>query len=128
MFATCIHCLNCKTACPICYCKTCLFETEAFRHEPSFYLRSAQQKGSVRMPADTLLYHLTRLSHMSMSCVGCGMCSSACPVHIPVASLFLSVASQVQGAFNYQPGKDVEESLPLITYQPDEWVEVGEER
>lgn len=128
LFATCIHCLNCKTACPICYCKTCLFDTEALRHEPSYYLRSARQKGAIRLPADTLLYHLTRLNHMSLSCVGCGMCTSACPVDIPVGSLFLSVATQVQGTFNYQPGRQVEETLPLICYQPDEWVEVGEER
>jgi formate dehydrogenase subunit beta len=128
LFETCIHCLSCKTACPICYCKTCLFETDAFRHEPAFYLRSAQQKGSIRLPADTLLYHLTRMNHMGLSCVGCGMCSSACPVHIPVASLFLSVASRVQQVFNYQPGRDAEEALPLISYQPSEWVEVGEER
>jgi len=128
LFATCIHCLNCKTACPICYCKTCLFETEAFRHAPDYYLRSAQQQGAIRMPADTLLFHLTRMNHMSLSCVGCGMCTSACPAHIPVGTLFQAVASQVQQVFNYQPGRDVEEALPLISYQPDEWVEIGEER
>jgi hypothetical protein len=32
----------------------------------------------------------------------------------------------VQQAFEYQPGRDVAEALPLITFQPNEWTEVGE--
>ncbi len=32
LFATCIRCHNCMTACPICYCKTCLFKTAAISH------------------------------------------------------------------------------------------------
>ena len=80
------------------------------------------------MLPDTMLFHLTRMSHMSLSCVGCGMCTSACPMDIPVGTIFMAVGSQVQAVFGYQPGRNAEEALPLISYQPAEWVEVGEER
>jgi formate dehydrogenase subunit beta len=75
---------------------------------------------------DTLLFHLTRMNHMSASCVSCGMCTSACPSEIPVGSIFSAVGAQVQAAFEYVPGRDVAEALPLITFKADEWKEVGE--
>lgn len=128
LFANCIGCHNCKTACPICYCKVCLFDSDSLRHDPAFYIRSAQRKGALRLMPDTLLFHLTRLNHMSLSCVGCGMCSSACPEQIPVFTIFTAVGTQVQQVFDYQPGLDVETALPLTSYQPGEWVEVGEEK
>ncbi|MBM3124345.1 MAG: formate dehydrogenase [Chloroflexi bacterium] len=128
MFTNCIRCHNCSTACPICYCKTCLFKTAAFDHAPDYYFNAARRKGAARMLGDTLLFHLTRLNHMSASCVSCGMCTSACPANIPVGSIFSAVGEQVQAAFEYVPGREVTESLPLITFQQNEWTEVGEEK
>ena len=128
LFATCLRCHNCMTACPICYCKTCLFRSEAMNHPPEYYFNVARRKGAVRLLSDTLLFHMTRLNHMSTSCVSCGMCTSACPVDIPVGTIFSSISEQVQAAFSYQPGRDVEEPLPLITFQPNEWTEIGEVR
>jgi formate dehydrogenase subunit beta len=116
------------TACPLCYCKTCLFKTASFDHAPEHYLAAARRKGATRMLGDTLLFHLTRLNHMSASCVSCGMCTSACPADIPVGAIFSAVGAQVQAAFQYAPGRDVKEPLPLITFQPNEWVEMGEEK
>ncbi len=128
LFATCIRCHNCMTACPICYCKTCLFRTPAMQHEPEAYFAAAQRKGAARMMSDTLLFHLTRLSHMSTSCVSCGMCTSACPMHIPVGMIFSAVGRTVQEFFDYRPGRDIHEPLPLITFQASEWTEIGEEK
>lgn len=125
-FETCIRCHNCMTACPICYCKTCLFKTAAFDHQPEHYLTAAKRKGAVRLPGDTMLFHMTRLNHMSVSCVSCGMCTSACPSDIPVGAIFSAIGEQVQMAFEYAPGRSLEESLPLITFQANEWLEVGE--
>jgi formate dehydrogenase subunit beta len=126
LFATCIRCHNCMTACPICYCKTCLFKTAVFDHKPEHYYSAARRKGALRMLDDTLLFHMTRLNHMGLSCVNCGMCTSACPSDIPVGLIFTTVGSQVQSVFNYLPGRDVAEPLPLITFQANEWTEVGE--
>jgi formate dehydrogenase subunit beta len=126
VFAACIRCHNCMTACPICYCKTCLFRTDSFDHEPGHYLAAARRKGAVRLLSDAVLFHLTRLNHMSTSCVSCGACTSACPEDIPVGAVFSAVADQVQGAFQYEPGRSLEESLPLISFRENEWTEVGE--
>ncbi len=126
LFSTCLRCHNCMTACPICYCKTCLFRSEAMSHPPEYYLNAAHRKGAVRLLSDTLLFHMTRLNHMGTSCVSCGMCASACPADIPVGTIFSAISEQVQTAFGYQPGRDVGEPLPLITFQPNEWTEIGE--
>lgn len=128
LFTSCIRCHNCMTACPICYCKTCLFKTATFDHEPSFYLNAARRKGATRLLGDTLLFHMTRLNHMSTSCISCGMCTSACPSDIPVGTIFSAIGEQVQAEFEYVPGRDVAEPLPLITFQADEWAEIGEEK
>jgi formate dehydrogenase subunit beta len=126
LFAACIRCHNCMTVCPICYCKTCLFKTKEFDHQPEHYLNAARHKGATRLLGDTLLFHLTRMNHMSLSCVNCGMCTSACPSDIPVGAIFSAVGAQVQAAFDYVPGRSLEEPLPLVTFQAEELKEVGE--
>lgn len=126
VFAACIRCHNCMTSCPICYCKTCLFKSPVFDHEPAQYMDWARRKGAYRLPADTMLFHLTRLNHMVLSCIGCGVCSDACPADLPVAQVFRAVGQQVQAEFDYVPGRSVEEPLPLITFKENEWMEVGE--
>ena len=127
VFASCIRCHNCMNVCPICYCKTCLFKSQVFEHEPMQYANWAHRKGAYRLPADTMLFHLTRLNHMVLSCVGCGMCTSDCPADLPVGTVFRAIGQETQEVFEYEPGRDVEEPLPLITFQEDEWMDVGEE-
>jgi len=127
VFAACVRCHNCMTVCPICYCKTCLFKSPVFEHDPIQYMNWAQRKGAYRLPADTMLFHLTRLNHMVLSCVGCGMCTSDCPSELPVGQVFRAIGAQVQATFEYLPGRSVEDPLPLVTFREDEWTEVGEE-
>jgi formate dehydrogenase subunit beta len=127
VLAACVRCHNCMTVCPICYCKTCLFKSHVFEHEPLQYVNWAQRKGAFRLPADTMLFHLTRLNHMALSCIGCGMCTSDCPAELPVGRVFRAIGQQVQQAFEYEPGRSVEDPLPLITFREDEWLDVGEE-
>ena len=122
-FATCITCHNCSTACPICYCKECIFETDTFRHTSDRYLTWARRKGATRMPSDTMLYQLTRMNHMVSSCVGCGMCESACPSDLPLALIFRAVGQKVQDLFDYLPGRSLEEELPVATFKEDEFPE-----
>ncbi len=126
VFSACIRCHNCMTVCPICYCKTCVFKSHVFDHDPMKYLEWSQQKGAQRMPPDTMLFHLTRQNHMALSCVGCGMCTDACPAELPVGLVFRAVAERLQQTFDYLPGRNVEEPLPLVTFKADEWTEVGE--
>ena len=123
-FATCVNCYNCRVACPVCYCKECVFVTDVFNHDPSQYLRWASRKGIIKMPTDTLFYHITRLAHMSTACVGCGQCSNACPNDIPVMELFRFVAHGTQQAFEYEAGKSLEQEPPLSIFREDEFPEV----
>ena len=119
-FSTCIRCHNCMVACLICYCKECVFRTAVFEHDGDQFLRWADRKGGIRMPTDTLIFHLIRMSHMVTSCIGCGLCDSACPSRLPVATLFRSVGDKIQKMFNYVPGKDVNEMPPVATFKEDE--------
>ncbi len=122
--AGCVNCYNCRVACPVCYCKECVFVTDVFDHEPAQYLRWANRKGVLKMPTDTVFYHLTRLAHMSTACIGCGQCSNACPNHIPVMELFRTVAHGTQKAFDYQAGRSIEEEAPLAVFREKEFSEV----
>jgi formate dehydrogenase subunit beta len=62
------------------------------------------------------MFHLTRMAHMSHACVGCGHCSSVCPSHIPVADVFIQVAAATQALYQYEPGRDVNEPIPLLVF------------
>ncbi len=125
IFDSCTGCHNCRVACPICYCKECLFDSSTFEWDAESYLGQADRKGALRMPADNLLYHLTRLYHVGASCVGCGLCQDACPNNISIFQIFHLVGSQVQKTFDYVPGRSLEEELPLVVFSEDELSEVG---
>ncbi len=122
--AGCVNCYNCRIACPVCYCKECVFMTDTFRHPGDKYMAWAEKHGFFKMPSDTVLYHMTRMLHMSALCVGCGQCSSACPNGVQLAELFRSVARKTQARFEYTPGKALEEPQPLSVFFEDEFIEV----
>jgi formate dehydrogenase subunit beta len=117
IIATCLNCYNCRTACPVCYCKECVFLTDIFVHRPETLLRRASKRGAVKMPTDTSMFHITRLAHMSHACVGCGHCSSVCPSDIPVADIFRTVSAKTQELFDYEPGRDVSEPIPYLAFE-----------
>ena len=125
-FSTCVRCHNCMVNCPICYCKECIFRTATFDHDSQLYYQWVERKGTVRMLPDTLLFHLTRLNHMVSSCVGCGVCSDACPSDIPVATVFRAVGQKVQALFDYHPGRSLDEAAPVQEFREDELTALGE--
>ncbi len=122
--AGCINCYNCRVACPVCYCKECVFVTDTFRHKGEQYIAWAQNSDALKMPTDMLFYHLTRMTHMATFCVGCGQCTSACPNDIDLMPLFRTSAQVSQNRFNYEAGRDVNEKQPLAVFESDELVEV----
>jgi formate dehydrogenase subunit beta len=123
-FGNCINCHNCMRVCPICYCRQCFFDSDKLNFTFEDYLTRAEKQGGLRFPPETLLFHIGRMVHMSLSCVSCGACEDACPMLIPVSQIFSLVADRNQAAFDYHPGRNREESLPLRFYQEEELEEV----
>lgn len=122
--AACINCYNCRVACPVCYCKECVFVTDTFRHKGEQFIGWANNKGMLKMPTDTSFYHLTRITHISAFCVGCGQCTSACPNDIDLMPIFRTSAEKTQARFDYLAGRSVDEPQPLSVFDSDELVEV----
>ena len=119
-FNACIGCHNCGRACPVCYCRQCFIDSGERDAPASQYLDRARNAGALRLPTDTVLFHVGRMAHMSLSRVSCGACEDACPADIPVARLFGMVAGRTQAIFDYEPGSDAAQPAPLATYEEDE--------
>ena len=125
-FSQCINCHNCMRVCPICYCQQCYFESDNVKHTSEDYLQRAESSGSLRFIPDTLLFHVGRMLHMSISCVSCGTCEDACPMSIPVARIFSMISQDNQELFDYLPGNSMDEPRPLTTFREEEFQEIGE--
>ena len=123
-FGKCLGCHGCSRVCPICYCALCAFDSKENEFKPDVFDKQLEKRGGIRIPPNTVFFHLGRITHMSVSCVGCGMCADVCPVDIPVASIFTRAGDAVQKLFEYIPGKDFEEPVPLSTFIEDELTEV----
>ncbi len=124
ILSPCIGCKNCMSVCPICYCRECFFNSTNFDMDADRYLSLAKSYGVLKMPSDTLLFHLTRMLHVAPSCVACGMCQEACPQNIPIFALFKATSKRVQDLFDYEPGRSVEEEIPVRTFQEDEFAHI----
>jgi formate dehydrogenase subunit beta len=124
IFGKCISCHGCMRVCPICYCTLCEFESSDVEYKPSNYDSELNKRGAIRVPPGTVYFHLGRMIHMGISCVACGACDDVCPVDIPVSMIFKRVGESVQKMFEYIPGKDVEEKIPLTTFEKEEFAEV----
>lgn len=125
-FANCLNCHNCMRVCPVCYCRECFFESEALNRELDEIVQLSRRKGLSRMPAGTMLFHLTRMNHMMTSCVQCGICEDSCPVQIGLSVLLKKVSRAAQREFGYLSGRSLEEPLPLTTFREDEFRTIGE--
>ncbi|MBN1504356.1 MAG: 4Fe-4S dicluster domain-containing protein [Candidatus Eisenbacteria bacterium] len=120
IFGKCVGCRSCREVCPICYCTLCDFDSAKYENEPAWFARELNSRKGVRVPPATLLFQMGRMVHMSVSCVGCGMCSDVCPVNIPVATLFSSVGEANQKLFDYVPGKDESQKPPFVKAELNE--------
>ncbi len=125
VFGKCVGCHGCGRVCPICYCLLCDFESRSFDYDLPHFEKELSEKRALRLPPDTIFFHLGRMTHMSFSCVGCGLCSDVCPVGIPVASMFKKVGEHTASLFDYVAGRDVEEAIPVMVFKEEEFSEFG---
>jgi formate dehydrogenase subunit beta len=125
-FAHCIGCHNCQSACPICFCRQCYFDSEVARPDARGLLDTAAARGGMAFPGSRVMFHTGRMVHMSLSCVSCGQCSDACPVAIPVADILSYMAGLTQTAFEHVAGRKDGKPLPLRHFREDELEKVHE--
>jgi len=126
IFGRCIGCRGCNSVCPICYCTQCDFSSSNFDYNRTIIEKELEQKGALRLPPDTVFFHIGRMSHMAFSCVGCGQCSDVCPAGIPVGTVFNKAGEAVAAEFDFVPGRNVEEKIPVMMYKEQEFPEMGE--
>jgi formate dehydrogenase (coenzyme F420) beta subunit len=99
-FDRCIKCYGCRNVCPMCFCKECTLEESDLINT-----------GDV--PPENPMFHLTRAVHMAGRCIDCGLCNEACPVGIPLRTLYKKVADIIDQEFGYRTGYTEDEKSPL---------------
>jgi len=99
-FDRCIKCYGCRDICPMCFCKTCTLEESDLINT-----------GDV--PPENPMFHLTRAVHMAGRCIDCGLCNEACPVGIPLRTLYKKVADIIDQEFDYRTGFTEDAKSPL---------------
>ena len=105
----CMKCYACRQACPMCYCAECITE----KARPQWIDRPSHLRGA-------LAYHLIRAMHLAGRCVSCGECGRACPLDIPVDKISRFLAREVEVAFDYKAGLDLETTPAFRTFKEDD--------
>jgi len=96
-FQKCIKCYGCRNICPVCFCKECSLEHK-------------ELIGTGALPPEAPVFHLVRAVHMAGRCIDCGLCEDACPVDIPLRSLYHKVNEIVGTVFDYETGSSAGQS------------------
>jgi formate dehydrogenase (coenzyme F420) beta subunit len=99
-FGKCIKCYGCRNICPVCFCEVCTLEDQPL-----------VKRGDI--PPEIPSFHLTRAFHMAGRCVDCGLCEEACPVDIPLRTLYRRVREVVKELMDYLPGAERDKVPPL---------------
>jgi coenzyme F420-reducing hydrogenase beta subunit len=109
MLSVCTLCYACREACPMCYCNLCFVD----QNKPIWF-------GKTSEISEIMVFHLIREIHMAGRCVGCGACSSVCPMGIDLSLINRKLEKIVKDRFNYTSGIDPEEVPPMVTFSMDD--------
>ena len=108
-FAKCIKCYACRQACPMCYCRRCIVDS----NQPQWVNTSSHTLGNFE-------WNIVRAFHLSGRCVECGNCDRACPVNIPLRLINHRMAEEVLGAFDHFAGTSKTQEPVLASFKKDD--------
>ncbi|NTW69244.1 MAG: 4Fe-4S ferredoxin [Chlorobiaceae bacterium] len=108
-FSKCIKCYACRQACPMCYCRRCIVDS----NQPQWVNTSSHTLGNFE-------WNIVRAFHLSGRCVECGNCDRACPVNIPLRLINRKMAEEVLNSFNHFAGTSKTQEPVLASFKKDD--------
>ncbi|MEI6757593.1 MAG: 4Fe-4S ferredoxin [Chlorobium sp.] len=108
-FSRCIKCYACRQACPMCYCRRCIVDS----NQPQWVNTSSHTLGNFE-------WNIVRAFHLAGRCVECGNCGRACPVNIPLRLINRRMAQEVIEAFDHFPGLNQTQEPVLASFKKDD--------
>ncbi|MEI6846612.1 MAG: 4Fe-4S dicluster domain-containing protein [Chlorobiaceae bacterium] len=108
-FSKCIKCYACRQACPMCYCRRCIVDS----NQPQWINTSAHTLGNFE-------WNIVRAFHLSGRCVECGNCGRACPVNIPLRLINRKMAKEVMDLFDHFAGTNKTQEPVLASFKKDD--------
>ncbi len=108
-FSRCIKCYACRQACPMCYCRRCIVDS----NQPQWVNTSSHTLGNFE-------WNVVRAFHLSGRCVQCGNCDRACPVNIPLRLINQRMAKEVVDGFDHFAGLSPTQEPVLASFKKDD--------
>jgi len=105
LLQSCTRCYACREVCPFCYCNLCFID----QNMPDWFGKT------IELP-DIISFHLIRSMHLAGRCVGCGSCSTVCPVGIDLSVINRKIEEIAQNRFNFISGLNLSTIPPMMTH------------
>ncbi|MBD3212431.1 MAG: hypothetical protein GF311_07470 [Candidatus Lokiarchaeota archaeon] len=101
----CTRCYACREVCPFCYCNLCFID----QNMPNWFGKT------IELP-EIITFHLIRAMHLAGRCVGCGSCSSVCPVGIDLSLINRKIEKIGNERFDFISGLNLTNKPPMTTH------------
>ena len=106
---TCTRCYACREACPMCYCNLCFVD----QNKPVWFNKTTDFN-------DIMVFHLIRAFHMAGRCIGCGACSSVCPMGIDLNLINRALEEMAKRRFDYTSGLSADVMPPMMNFDMED--------
>ncbi|HEX9046660.1 MAG TPA: 4Fe-4S binding protein, partial [Verrucomicrobiae bacterium] len=94
---------------PMCGCEQCFVD----KNQPQWFPTAADGAGNFS-------WHVMRAFHLAGRCVGCGSCTDACPVGIPLDLLNAAMARSALKHFSHRAGANPSAAPLQADYLPSD--------